>query len=241
VSSTRPSATQRVQACLLAFCMTLCYNFAVSSEAREGQYALGILGGTFDPIHYGHLVAAEETRHAFALDSVIFIPCGQPYHKPKPPMASAEDRYEMARLAIASNPFFDVSRIEIDRPGPSYTVNTVQQLKETRPDCSLHLILGTDAVEELASWVEPGRLLRQCRVIVVSRPGTPWEDVERALPSAYVDHVERLEIPGLHISGTELRRRAADGQSVRYLVPDAVEAYIRERALYREAAAAGTP
>jgi len=193
---------------------------------------VGVLGGTFDPIHYGHLVAAEETRHAFGLDSILFIPCGQPYHKPKAPVAGAGDRYEMARLATASNPFFDVSPVEIDRPGPSYTVDTVASLKGARPECVLRVILGTDAVEELASWAEPERLLQQCRIVVVSRPGTPWEDVDRALPRGYAAYVDRLEIPGLHISSTELRARAAQGRPLRYLVPDAVEAYIRERGLY---------
>ena len=204
----------------------------MSAGAREAQHALGILGGTFDPVHYGHLVAAEEARHAFGLDSILFIPCGRPYHKPKPPTASAEDRYEMTRLATASNPLLDVSRIEIDRPGPSYTVDTVEALKRERPGCGLYVILGTDAVEELAEWAQPERLLEQCRLIVVSRPGAPWEEVERALPPAYMEHVDRLEIPGLHISSTELRRRAAEGRPLRYLVPDAVEAYIRERGLY---------
>jgi len=212
--------------------MPLCYNFPVSAAAREGQYALGILGGTFDPIHYGHLVAAEEARHVFRLDSILFIPCGQPYHRPNPPLASAEDRYEMTRLAVASNSSFDVSRTEIDRPGPSYTVDTIQRLQRARPNHVLHIILGTDAVEELSSWAQPERLLRSCRVIVVSRPGTPWAEVEQALPAAYLEHVDRLRVPGLHISSTEIRQRAAEGRPLRYLVPDAVEAYIRERGLY---------
>ena len=217
---------------LLAFCMALCYNRVVSAEAREGQRALGILGGTFDPIHYGHLVAAEEARHAFGLGSVLFIPCGQPYHKPKAPIASAEDRYEMTRVAIASNPFFDVSRIEIDRPGPSYTIDTVESLRHEQPNCALRIILGTDAVEELTSWARPEGLLKECRLIVVSRPGTSWAEARRALPAAYLEHVDWLEIPGLHISSTELRQRAAEGRPLRYLVPDAVDAYIRERGLY---------
>ncbi|MFQ5811384.1 MAG: nicotinate-nucleotide adenylyltransferase [Armatimonadota bacterium] len=204
----------------------------MSAEAHEGECALGILGGTFDPIHYGHLVAAEEARHAFGLDSILFIPCGQPYHKPKAPVAGGEDRYEMARLATASNPFFDASRVEIDRPGPSYTVDTVAALRGARPECALRVILGADAVEELASWAEPEWLLQQCRIVVVSRPGTPWEDVDRALPPEYAEHVDRLEIPGLHISSTELRARAADGRPLRYLVPEAVAGYIRERGLY---------
>ncbi|MGD8237656.1 MAG: nicotinate-nucleotide adenylyltransferase [Armatimonadota bacterium] len=204
----------------------------MSAEAHEGQSTLGILGGTFDPIHYGHLVAAEQTRHAFGLDSILFIPCGQPYHRPKAPVAGAEDRYEMARLAISGNPFFEVTRIEIDRPGPSYTVDTVASLKAARPECALRVILGTDAVEELANWAEPERLLQECRVVVVSRPGTSWEDVDRALPAGYAEQVDRLEIPGLHISSTELRARAAAGRPLRYLVPDAVAAHIRERGLY---------
>lgn len=212
----------------------------MSAEACEGECALGVLGGTFDPIHYGHLVAAEEARHTFGLDIILFIPCGQPYHKPTPPTASAEDRYEMTRLAAASNPFFEVSRLEIDRGGPSYTVDTVAALQQARPNCSLHLILGTDAVEELSTWKRPEELLRQCRVIIVSRPGASWEQAEAALPPAHAEHVHRLEIPGLDISSTDLRQRAAQGRPLRYLVPDAVEQYIRQHGLYGASAATPT-
>lgn len=204
----------------------------MSAEAREGECALGILGGTFDPIHHGHLVAAEEARHAFGLHTILFIPCGQPYHKPKPPAASAEDRYEMTRLATASNPHFEVSRLEIDRRGPSYTIDTLEALQQARPNCCWHIILGADAVEEISSWKRPQKLLRQCRIIVVSRPGAPWEELEAALPTAYDEHVHRLEIPGLHISSTELRQRAAQGRPLRYLVPNAVAQYIRQHGLY---------
>ena len=138
----------------------------------------------------------------------------------------------MTRLAIASNPFFEASRIEIDRPGPSYTVATVQALKRQQPDRTLRVILGADTVEELSRWAEPERLLRECRLIVVSRPGTPWDEVERALPPAYLEHADRLEIPMLHICSTDLRQRAAQGRPLRYLVPEAVEAYIRAHGLY---------
>jgi len=186
---------------------------------------LGLMGGTFDPIHHGHLVAAEEARYAFELERVLFIPAGHPWQK-KRHVAPAEERYEMALLATRDNDAFEVSRIEIDRDGPTYTVDTLHSLRKEQPDAQLFFITGADAILEILSWKDPDEALSLATFVAVTRPGY---ELER-LPSR---DIEVLEIPALAISSTDIRRRVAAGRPIRYLVPDAVAAHIADRGLYR--------
>ncbi len=199
----------------------------------------GILGGTFDPVHLGHLAVAEEAREALGLGTVLFVPAGQPPHKLDQAISDARHRLAMVERAIEGNQAFRLSRIEVDRPGPSWTVVTLAALTEearagARP-FEPWLILSVEAVLGLESWREPERLLRLCRLAVAPRAGTP-EDGRAWLRRRYPDAAERaafLERPRLRISGTDIRARVAAGRSIRYLVPSPVEAYIREHDLYR--------
>jgi nicotinate-nucleotide adenylyltransferase len=191
---------------------------------------IGLFGGTFDPIHLGHLRAAENAREALGLDEVHFIPAGAPPHRPGP-QTTAQDRYAMVALGTSGHPGFIPSDIEIKRDGPSYTIDTLQALKTALPQDELVLILGSDAFGEIATWKEPDRIFSLCRVAVVHRPGeVPSSEKVLELSSERVAWVEAV---GLPISATDIRRRASQGKSVRYLVPDLVAHYIQKRALYR--------
>ena len=195
--------------------------------------ALGIMGGTFDPIHVGHLAVAEEAREALELDSVLFVPAGQPPHKPAGSVSAVEHRLAMVELAIADNPAFELSRLEVDRAGPSYTVDTVEALARDAED--LVLILSAETFGELPSWHEPERLFDAARMAVVPREGYPAPDpawLTEAFPGRET-RVAYLEGPRLGLSSTAIRERVATGRSIRYLVPAAVEAYITEHDLYR--------
>ena len=195
--------------------------------------AVGIMGGTFDPIHFGHLVAAEEARVRFGLGRVVFVANGEPPHKKGYPVTPAERRHEMVVLATASNPHFEASRIEVDRPGPSYAVDTLRALRaELGPGVKLYFITGVDAIAEIATWREPERLGELCEFIAVSRPGSGREALE-GLAGRLVGRVHLLEIPGVAVSSTEVRRRAGAGESLRYLTPPAVARYIARCELYR--------
>ena len=197
------------------------------------------MGGTFDPIHVGHLAVAEEAREALALETVLFVPAGQPPHKLPGSVSPVRDRLEMVRLATADNPAFEVSTVEIERDGPSFTVDTVEALAAAHPDAQLHLILSAETFAELPSWHEPDRLFEAARIAVVPREGYPAPDpgwVGRAFPGRE-DGVDYLGGPRLGLSSTALRTRVAAGRSIRYLVPPAVEAYIAEHQLYRRPAA----
>ncbi|MGC8489247.1 MAG: nicotinate-nucleotide adenylyltransferase [Clostridia bacterium] len=194
--------------------------------------AIGLMGGTFNPIHYGHLVAAETARDAFALDRVIFVPAGEPPHKART-VAPAEHRYLMTFLATASNRRFDTSRVEIERPGPSYTSDTLAHFHALDPDAHWYFITGADAVMEIAGWHAAEDIFRYAEVIAVSRPGYPLR--LRTLEPALGDKVSRvhhLEVPALAISSSDVRARLSKGLSIRYLVPEAVEDYIRKCGLY---------
>jgi len=194
---------------------------------------VGIMGGTFDPIHFGHLLAAEEARLRFALKRVIFVPNGEPPHKKDYPVTPAEHRYQMAVLATASNPAFETSRIEIVRPGPSYAVETVQQLRQQLDSqAKLYFITGADAVLEILTWRSADRLIQSCEFIAVTRPGYDLRRLQEMLSPDLLAHIHRLEVPGVHISSTELRRRAAAGESLRYLTPLPVVRYIAAHRLY---------
>ena len=195
---------------------------------------IGIMGGTFDPIHYGHLLMAEEARQAFALDQVVFVPNGRPAHKKAYLVTSSEDRFAMTLLATESNPYFTCSRIELDRPGPSYTIDTLRAYRASHPDLdALYFITGADAVLEILSWHEYDKLADECRFIAVTRPGFVLDRLEEMLDADFLHQISFLSIPGLEISSTDLRRRVREGRSVKYLIPEAVEGYIEQNGLYR--------
>jgi nicotinate-nucleotide adenylyltransferase len=186
---------------------------------------LGIFGGTFDPIHLGHLRAAENAREALGLDQVAFVPAARSPFKDDP-VSSARDRYAMVALATASHEAFQPSDRELERGVPSYTVDTVRELRGERPADELFLIVGSDSVGELPGWRESARIFEECTVVAVARPGgAPHADA--AAEVVWVDG------PGLAVSATDVRRRVRDGRSVRFLVPDAVADYITKRGLYR--------
>ena len=197
---------------------------------------VGILGGTFDPVHLGHLIVAEEARVRLELDRVIFIPTGHPWLKQHQPVASGADRLRMVELAIVSNSAFQVSSNELDRSGPTYTVETLQELtKELGSDAVLHFIMGMDTLEQFARWKEPEKLLNLCHLAIVNRPGHQGVDVNdlvKRYPQAGT-RLTLLSVPRIEISSTEIRQRVAEGISIRYLVPDAVEGYIGQYKLYR--------
>lgn len=196
---------------------------------------VGVVGGTFDPVHIGHLVAAEEVRALVGLDRVLFVPAGQPPHK-RWTITPAAHRVAMLEAAIADNPAFALSRVEVDRPGPSYSVDTLAQLRaELGPATELFFVVGMDMLADLPHWRQPERLPGLARIVAVTRPGFPRFDLARLepiIPNAR-DVIQVVPIPELRISATDLRRRVAAGRPIRYQVPAAVEAYIREQGLYR--------
>jgi nicotinate-nucleotide adenylyltransferase len=191
---------------------------------------IGLMGGTFDPIHLGHLRAAENAREALGLDLVAFLPSAVPPHRAAP-LTAATDRFAMACLATAGHPQFVAWDTELKRPGPSYTVETVEALQAARPGDSFVLIVGSDTWPEMRTWREPDRLMGLCTVAVVERPGEPFPSPLAApLPSAR--GVVRVDGPSLPIAATVIRERAQRGESIRYLVPDLVADYIAKRGLY---------
>jgi nicotinate-nucleotide adenylyltransferase len=211
----------------------------IERGASTTRRALGIMGGTFDPIHVGHLAVAEEARETLALDRVLFVPAGQPPHKPADSVSRVGDRIAMVQLAIADNPAFELSMVEVEREGPSFTVDTVEALAAANPGVRLHLILSAETFAELPSWHEPERLFEAARMAVVPREGYPAPDpawLGRAFPGRE-DRVDYLGGPRLGLSSTALRARVVAGRSIRYLVPPAVEAYIAEHQLYRRLSA----
>ena len=192
------------------------------------QHKIGIMGGTFDPIHNGHLVAASEVADRFALDEVLFVPTGQPWQKADRAVSPAEDRYLMTVIASASNPQFSASRVDIDRGGPTYTVDTLSELHEARPDAALFFITGADALAQILSWRDVDRVFRYAHFVGVTRPG--YELGDDHLPAGVASLVE---VPAMAISSTACRERVAQGRPVWYLVPDGVVQYITKRNLYR--------
>ena len=198
---------------------------------------IGILGGTFDPIHLGHLLIAEEARVGLQLGQVLFVPAGRPWLKEGQPLTEARHRVRMVELAIADNPHFQVRRDEVDRPGLTYTVDTLEELRSELPSSAeLYFILGLDAFESFHRWKEPDRILELSRLVVVSRPGYSVEERDQLLARYHQqrDRICLLPVHSVDFSATEIRRRAADGISFRYQVPEAVEEYIVEEGLYRQ-------
>ena len=189
---------------------------------------LGVMGGTFDPVHHGHLVAASEVAARFGLDEVVFVPTGQPSFKQDQEVTAAEHRYLMTVIATASNPRFTVSRADIDRPGLTYTVDTLADLRAQRPGTELVFISGADAVAQILHWRDADRLFELARFVAVTRPGHRMST--GGLPAG---RVEELEVPALAISSTDVRDRARAGLPVWYLVPDGVVQYIAKHKLYQ--------
>ena len=190
---------------------------------------IGVMGGTFDPIHHGHLVAASEVAQSFDLDEVVFVPTGRPWQKDQ--VTEGEHRYLMTVIATASNPRFTVSRVDIDRDGPTYTIDTLRDLKKARPDAELFFITGADAIAQIINWRDHDDLWSLAHFVAVSRPGHVLSTA--GLPSS---DVSQLEIPALAISSTDCRARVRAGNPVWYLVPDGVVQYIAKHHLYRSEA-----
>jgi nicotinate-nucleotide adenylyltransferase len=188
------------------------------------------MGGTFDPIHHGHLVAASEVGSSFGLDEVIFVPTGQPWQKTEREVSPPEHRYLMTVIATASNPRFTVSRVDIDRPGPTFTTDTLRDLAAERPGAELFFITGADALAQILSWKNPDVLFQEAHFIGVTRPGHRLESA--GLPA---DRVSLLEVPAMAISSTDCRDRVQNNQPVWYLVPDGVVQYINKHRLYHPA------
>ncbi len=209
-----------------------------SYQPAPGKRHIALMGGTFDPIHHAHLIIAEEVRAVLKLDAITFIPAGDPPHKPGLVQTDKHHRLKMVQLALASNPHFLISRIEIDRPGPSYLVDTLRLLRqEWGKEAKLSFIIGGDSLELFATWHDPMGILAQLdHLIVVRRPGYV-EDIaynkqlEGQLPGIS-RHLLTVKVPQLDISSTDLRRRVREGLPIKYQVPEAVEAYIKQHGLY---------
>ena len=204
----------------------------------NGLSRIGIMGGTFDPIHYGHLAAAEAARVEFGLSKVIFIPAGSPPHKQSQKISDAEHRYSMTALATSSNSGFEVSRLEVDKAGITYTFNTMKELRSIYGEApAIYFITGADAVLELLTWYKIGELLTLCKFIAVTRPGFDIRKLEQKIAeitSKYDGEIICLEVPLLEISSTDIRERIRSGKPVKYLLPEEVEAYIHKNGLYKE-------
>lgn len=195
---------------------------------------LAIMGGTFNPIHIGHLVCAEEAVWQYGLDKVLFMPTGFPPHKEILEGASSEHRFRMCAIATAGNPRFEVSRYEIDRKQISYTVNTVRHFRSELPDAELYFITGADAVLEILEWKDPQELLTMATLIAATRPGYPLDKISGALNVFLRENsVKMMEIPGIGVSSTLIRSRVGAGKSIRYLVLEGVRQFIQEKGLYR--------
>lgn len=197
---------------------------------------LGVFGGSFDPIHIGHLFIAEEAAAAVRLERVLFLPTGPAHHLRAGALgATAEHRAAMVRLAVEGNPLFEISLVELERSDPAFTVDTLGELHTRRPAADLYFIVGSDALGELPRWRDPEGILRLAHIVAVERGGRPPVDLselERVMPAA-AGRVTLLEAPGLEVSATSIRARIAAGRSIRYLVPDSVREYIDTHGLYR--------
>jgi nicotinate-nucleotide adenylyltransferase len=201
----------------------------VATPRRRVGRRIGIMGGTFDPIHNGHLVAASEVASRFFLDEVVFVPTGQPWQKADYEVSAAEDRYLMTVIATASNPQFQVSRVDIDRGGPTYTVDTLKDLRQLYgAKVDLFFITGADALDKILSWKDADQIFDLAHLVGVTRPG--FELTDAHLPAATVSLVQ---VPAMAISSTDCRQRVSSGQPIWYLVPDGVVQYIKKRQLYR--------
>lgn len=200
------------------------------AASLDNARRIGVMGGTFDPIHHGHLVAASEVADRFALDEVIFVPTGQPWQKADRSISPAEDRYLMTVIATASNPRFSVSRVDIDRGGPTYTIDTLKDLRKQFPEEALYFITGADALSSIMSWHDWAEMFTLAEFVGVTRPG--YDLSEDMLPADIQERVHLIEIPAMAISSTDCRERASQHRPVWYLVPDGVVQYIAKNRLY---------
>lgn len=196
---------------------------------------LGILGGTFDPIHFGHLRMAEEAKDAFGLERVVFVTAGVPYHKESSRISDARHRLAMCKLAVSDNPLFEPSDLEVRRPGPTYSIDTVKWFRNAYPALdALYFITGADSLLSIRSWRAPDELSHVCNLVAATRPGFSVDLLEDTLDADFLERITFLPIPGLDISSTDIRRHVRSKRSVRYLLPDSVIAYIEEHGLYRQ-------
>lgn len=200
---------------------------AAGPDAGKRRLRLGVMGGTFDPIHHGHLVAASEVAARFELDEVVFVPTGEPWQKANRSVSEAEHRYLMTVIATAANPRFTVSRVDIERPGLTYTIDTLRDLKRMRPEADLFFITGADAMAQIMSWKDSDELWSLAHFVGVTRPGHVLDDAGRK-------DVSLLEVPAMAISSTDCRDRVAASRPVWYLVPDGVVQYIAKHGLYQK-------
>lgn len=200
-------------------------------EARRVRRT-GVFGGTFDPIHFGHLRLAETAREALGLDEVVFVPVGDPVHRDDTPAAGREERYRMCVLATESNPAFRVSRVETDCAEPAYTVNTLAVLQRELGGSTVFLLLGADEAVQFAGWRRPREILGMARLAVATRPGLDAPAIRKALPEWVLEQTEFLPPLSVDISATEIRKRVREGRSIRYMLPDGVLEYIEANNLY---------
>ncbi len=209
---------------------------ATAQASAPSKFRLGIMGGTFDPIHNGHLLAAEQARCKFDLHRVVFVPSGEPPHKNRRTTAPAEYRYLMTVLATAANPFFSVSRTEIDREGPSYSIDTIRffldHYKDRNPE--IFFITGIDAVMEIISWSKPDEILRLSTIIAATRPGYDVHKLKQKIGTKIFSKIEILQASALAISSTDIRFRVANGLPIKYLLPETVEQFIINRRIYKK-------
>jgi nicotinate-nucleotide adenylyltransferase len=199
---------------------------------------VGFFGGTFDPVHIGHLILAEQAREQGRLDEVWFVPAPRPPHKDEPQLTRFEQRVEMLALALAGNPVFRIDELEKERSGPSYTVDTLAELRRRHPVHEFFLLIGSDTLIDLPHWQEPIRVLEQAGLLVMARPGSAVLTIEQLraqlnMPDETALRLQVIETPLIDISSRDLRRRAAAGLSLRYFLPRAVECYIHDKRLYR--------
>ncbi len=205
----------------------------------DKKYKIGIMGGTFDPIHYGHLVIAEQIRQNYNLDKVIFIPVGIPPHKRELRITKGEHRYLMILLATMTNPYLDVSRIEIDKKDISYTIETMRELKKKYmdKDVEFYFIIGADAISTIESWKEPAELLKMCKFIAATRPGVTNSNMSSMIEyykENYSADIQTMAVSAVDISSTDIRNRISGNRPIKYLLPEAVEHYIIKNGLYSE-------
>ncbi len=199
----------------------------LSPGGSRGRLRVGVMGGTFDPIHHGHLVAASEVANTFKLDEVVFVPTGEPWQKANKQVSTAEHRYLMTVIATAANPQFTVSRVDIDRPGPTFTIDTLRDLRRMRPEADLFFITGADAMAQIMSWKDNEELWDLAHFVGVTRPGHVLDGRGRK-------DVSLMEVPAMAISSTDCRQRVAARNPVWYLVPDGVVQYIAKHGLYQQ-------
>ncbi|MBR6770001.1 MAG: nicotinate-nucleotide adenylyltransferase [Lachnospiraceae bacterium] len=201
------------------------------------QKRIGIMGGTFNPIHFGHLLLAEQARDSFGLDQILFIPSGHPYMKEQQMVTDRYLRLEMTRLAICENPFFQLSDMEVKRQGPSYTFQTLADLKEQSPETDFYFIAGADSIFDMEKWKQPAAIFRDCTVLAAVRDQAVHPSLEKEilrLQQQYKARIETIPMKEVGISSTDIRNRLKEGRSIRYMVPDQVIAYIEKNHLYRE-------